>query len=577
MKPFSIVKFFTVVCFSLVTLNSGAAEKSKETCQRELEQSCKTRHLISENPTDAEKKEFRSCLEKIDCSKYKSESEQETNRQDREDEKEIINECKRSYEAWEKELGDLNAACGAVLGGPSSSDIFSTDRNKACSARIESCRQMMSNMSSANANSYTNIIGGLSALQKGQDTLDTLNMMAQNSLDAKVAGQDGTCIKDFKSQARKDAKRDYQQKKKDLEKEKKDLEDDILKEKKEQTKKQSEIQKQITDLEKALKQKNLDIDKDMREKITQASKATLESAKRIRQINQAITKENDTIKKVQFAYANAMLSQSNEKIAFACKVTLNRAKECIVKSAKKIKDDGCNADPNMAALYSMASTRGAKANAELVEKMKFINEKCYEDANLRKKEMAFQNQNTLSDASEKIKELQKQLEDENKQQQIASEENKKIQEEAQREKNEAAQNLSQETQNLNKELMNFINDSNTTMAKNSERIAEILRKLEEAEFEYKTGEESAVTEALGIVRKSNQLAEAVVADCGCDVSDKKVKQLTDVSKSKARTGSISSVQTKRKKLSTDAICTKFIKNDPASKDPKNSTSGRGTN
>jgi len=514
------------------TSDSGKTEASvtsREQCESDKNEICSA--PCPSKPTESEKSScYSSCSAeaKNKCKGYPSQAQL-----DKEDKK-----CETAFEEYKKNRKDTKNACLAIENpnsGSTPQDVVtsilnppttksaaaSIDMDQSCSNKISQCRAIMKNSLTVSEPSEMRDNSMVSSLlmlaTQGATTDPTQQQTAQQNLSAANIPQ---CITDFDNKDLETAQEKFRDRREKLEKEKEQLQKDFDKEVEEQNKKSTDIAKDLEKLESDNKEKIRKIDVDLREKSTQESKASIEASRQLRDINNKIVAKQVELKKIQFAYATKLASETAENTNLRCQAVFDTAKECMYKAAKnKLLSDAekakCQNFPNL------VNKKGAKATAEIKSKLKYINEQCFIEAETSKKNQAFAHQETIDQINRDIVELNSSLQDAQNNQSISSKNLEAIKAEAQKEKDENAASLAKQTQNLNTELTNFINASNAKMQKLSTRMEEILKKLEELEFEQKTKSKSAIAKAESLIQESNDLVETVMESCSCSAMPNK--------------------------------------------------------
>ncbi|MFN3455491.1 MAG: hypothetical protein ACK41T_11070 [Pseudobdellovibrio sp.] len=423
--------------------------------------------------------------------------------------------CDTAYQEFLKESADARKACTALVSKSTttrtSRSSGATDVSGECNKKIDQCEKSMNAISTGGAADRNGIIAG--AFQIYQTMKGTATNTATNG--ATSTPDSMSCFKNFGSSEYEKQIENIKKEKKELEDDKKKLEDAITEEKDEQNKKDAEIKKGIQELEKAKKEEDARIDKETNEEAAKASRQTVDSGKRIRELNRKITQANDKIRSLQFNHSNTLLSLTSDKINQQCRDYVNKATSCMVNSVKNptANSADCSSFPKL-------NSTGTKAKAELVRQVKIIQERCYETADLEKKNKNFENQEKIKSLQDEIAEMQSQLADEKKQLEISSTESQKIQQIAQQQKADATNNLMQQTQNLNNDLLNFVTNSNTKMQKNNERIVELMKQIEAVEAKLKIGASSVIEFSRTSLGKSDDAFDSAYAKCGCKGDEK---------------------------------------------------------
>lgn len=482
---FTVVGVFVVTVFGVPSFAAETMEQCKARIIRQAKAAC--------TQTDPVQKQ--ACLssasmaETAECDALSSKEDRTAGDAD----------CEAAFKEYKDSLADTNSACESVA-APASTSRYSgtTDTRKKCSERIQECNQMAAQTSAQTPQED----GGMSS---------TLNIFR-----AVVGGQESlglssgnSCLVDIDSKEARDAEKEFRERRKELEKEKKDIEDDAIKDKEDNDKEITRITKEVQELQRNNKEVLAKADVRMREQLNSSQKDMVDSAARLRNLTTQISKKNDSLRALNFAYADRMLDASTQKQNLRCKGALDQAKTCMIKSARGIRDEACKDFP-----FSIKS-KGPKATAELKAQLQIVNDACYEKEERDKKKLNFDQQEQMKRVMDEMTELQAQAKEEGQRQQIQSENSTKISQEADREKQEAEANMAQQIATLQGEMAQFAQKLEAKNFRSQERLKKLAEDLQKLELEEKTGKRSKTSLASAAVRKTKVDVENVIAQCGC--------------------------------------------------------------
>ncbi|AZZ38082.1 hypothetical protein CIK05_15165 [Bdellovibrio sp. qaytius] len=429
--------------------------------------------------------------------------------------------CSDAYKAYSDSLAESQSACESVTGSSSSSSRYSgtSDTRKKCSEKIQECAQMAqqtSAQSEQGTNSMSSTLNIFRAVVGGEDSLGLSN--------------GNSCLVDIDSKEARDAEKDFRDRRKEMEKDKKDIENDAIKDKEDNDKEITRITKEIQELGRTNKETLAKADVKMREQLNSSQKDMVDSSARLRNLTTQLSKKNDSVRQLNFAYADRMLDTSAQKQNLRCKSALDQAKNCMIKSAKGIKDDSCKDFP-----FSIKS-KGPKATAELKAQLQVVNDACYEKEDREKKKLNFDQQEQIKKVNDEMTELQAQAKEEGQRQTIQSENSTKISQEAEREKQEAQANLAEQTATLQGEMAQFAQKLEAKNFRSQERLKKLAEDLQKLELEEKTGKRSKTSLASSAVRKTKLDVEEVITQCGCKEDIANAKSGEEAGKDASETG-----------------------------------------
>lgn len=422
--------------------------------------------------------------------------------------------CNDAYKAYQDSLADAQSACESVTGGSSTGSRYSgsTDTRKKCSERIQECAQMAQQTSSQTEQGDNGMASTINIFRAVVDGDSSLGLSGGSQ-----------CLVDIDSKEARDAEKDFRDRRKELEKDKKEIENDAIKDKEDNDKEITRITKEVQELQRNNKETLAKADVRMREQLNQSQKDMVDSSARLRNLTTQISKKNDSVRQLNFAYADRMLDTSAQKQNLRCKSALDQAKSCMIKSAKGIKDESCKDFP-----FTIKS-KGPKATAELKAQLQVVNDACYEKEDREKKKLAFDQQEQMKRVNDEMSELQAQAKEEGQRQQIQSENSTKIQQEAEREKQEAQANMAEQIATLQGEMAQFAQKLELKNQKSQERLQKLAQDLQKLELEEKTGKRSKTSLASSAVRKTKLDVAEVITQCGCkeDIANAKSGEEAD--------------------------------------------------
>ncbi|MES2802265.1 MAG: hypothetical protein V4654_07215 [Bdellovibrionota bacterium] len=492
MNTIKVTNLFTVVGFFVVTV-FGAPGFSAETMEQ-----CKARIIRNAKKacTQPDPKDKQACLSSA-AMEETSECDELTSKEDR---TAGDSDCEAAFKEYKDSLADVNSACESVAGSSSSSSKYSgtTDPRKKCSDKIRECAQMAQQTSAQTPQEDNGMSSTLNIFRAVIGGEESLGLSGSNS-----------CLVDIDSKEARDAEKEFRDRRKELEKEKKDIEDDAIKDKEDNDKEITRITKEVQELQRNNKETLAKADVRMREQLNASQKDMVDSAARLRNLTTQISKKNDSVRALNFAYADRMLDSSTQKQNLRCKSALDQAKTCMIKSAKGIKDDACKDFP-----FSIKS-KGPKATAELKAQLQVVNDACYEKEERDKKRLNFDQQEQMKKVMDDMTELQAQAKEEGQRQQIQSENSTKISQEADREKQDAESNMAAQIATLQGEMAQFAQKLEAKNYRTQERLKKMAEDLQKLELEEKTGKRSKTSFASSAVRKTEVDIENVIAQCGC--------------------------------------------------------------
>ena len=511
MNTNSVTKLCTAVGFFVVTVfgqpGFAAATGSKEEC---VAKAARTKKQACNSEADPVKKQ--ACI--ANASSEAADDPECAALSSKDEARENDSACTDAYKKYQEDLGDAQSACESVTGSSTGSSRYTTGSKNSCTDKIKECAQLAqqtSNQTEQSDNGMSSTINIFRAVVDGDSSLG-------------LSGG-SQCLVDIDSKEARDAEKEFRDRRKEMEKDKKEIENDAIKDKEDNDKEITRITKEVQELQRNNKETLAKADVKMREQLNSSQKDMVDSASRLRNLTTQITKKNDSVRALNFAYSDRMLDSSAQKQNLRCKSALDQAKNCMIKSAKGIKDDSCKDFP-----FTIKS-KGPKATAELKAQLQVVNDACYEKEDRDKKKMAFDQQEQMKRVNDEMSELQAQAKEEGQRQQIQSENSTKIQQEAEREKQEAQANMAEQIATLQGEMAQFAQKLQLKSQKSQERLAQLAQDLQKLELEEKTGKRSKTSLASRAVRKSNSQMSDVIYQCGC------AENLREVTTAKAGGGS----------------------------------------
>lgn len=482
---FTVVGFFVVTVFAVPSFAAETMEQCKARIIRNAKKSC----------TQTDPKDKQACLSSASMEET-TECDELTSKEDR---TAGDSDCEAAFKEYKDSLADTNSACESVAGSSTSSRYSgTTDTRKKCSERIQECAQFAQQTSAQTTQDDNGMASTLNIFRAVVGGEESLGLSSGNS-----------CLVDIDSKEARDAEKEFRDRRKELEKEKKDIENDAIKDKEDNDKEITRITKEVQELQRNNKETLAKADVRMREQLNASQKDMVDSAARLRNLTTQISKKNDSVRALNFAYADRMLDTSTQKQNLRCKSALDQAKTCMIKSAKGIKDEACKDFP------FKISSKGPKATAELKAQLQVVNDACYEKEAREKKRLNFDQQEQMKKVMDEMTELQAQAKEEGQRQQIQSENSTKISQEAEREKQEAQANMAEQIATLQGEMAQFAQKLEAKNFRSQERLKKLAEDLQKLELEEKTGKRSKTSLASSAVRKTKVDVENVIAQCGC--------------------------------------------------------------
>lgn len=484
---FTVVGFFVVTVFGVSSFSAETMEQCKTKLIRQAKAACTQTDPIQKNNC----LQSAALIETAECDGLSSKEDRTAGDAD----------CDEALTEYKKNVADADSACLSVVGsGSSGSSRYSgtTDTRARCSDKIKECAQMAQQTSAQTAQEDGGMSSTLNIFRAVIGGEESLGLSSGNS-----------CLVDLDSKEARDAEKEFRDRRKELDKEKKDIENDAIKDKEDNDKEITRITKEVQELQRNNKETLAKADVRMREQLNASQKDMVDSAARLRNLTTQISKKNDSVRALNFAYADRMLDTSTQKQNLRCKSALDQAKTCMIKSAKGIKDEACKDFP-----FSIKS-KGPKATAELKAQLQVVNDACYEKEEREKKRLNFDQQEQMKKVMDEMTELQAQAKEEGQRQQIQSENSTKISQEAEREKQEAEANMAQQIATLQGEMAQFAQKLEAKNFRSQERLKKLAEDLQKLELEEKTGKRSKTSLASTAVRKTEMDLSNVVAQCNC--------------------------------------------------------------
>lgn len=423
-------------------------------------------------------------------------------------------ECKDAKKAYDDATAKGREACAAFT-----SEKEKAGKEQSCTEKVAACRGAVTGLfeSSDDEEESTGafeILGGiLKRTVLGQSDPTTPASSAEACVDEPDQAKREQAIKEQKAEE------------KDFRREKKDIEDRIKKEADEQAKlrekereKQDDIKKKTSEIEADNKKENLKREKSMREQVAQLSKSSVDTAKRIRAFNIAITAERQKMDQERFNLNTAMLELTDEKTTLKCRQQFEALKVAIV-DAKPVTASSTEEQKQQEALAAQFRGKGIKGTAQLKQLLNLTKKACFEAAQTKINQINLTSSQKMQSSADRINELQNSINDENKHVQLDQENIKKIQAETDKEKTTEESEMLKKTSNLNEELLNF-SKSTEEKTKISTAQQEKLRKdIEDLVVEHNKprGIPKSLTnfrKAEGLIRtREDKRSDAVAACC----------------------------------------------------------------
>lgn len=525
MKSFSLVKFFTVVSFLIVSVSWGVAkaEENKEDCIKRVSAQNKKNcaDLTYPNKDYSDKN---ACLRDADSLASQSSEciEKRSRSEINEERKEGKADCTTAKKAYTDSKAKSREACAAFTGSKEK-----IGKEESCTDKVASCRGAVTGLfapgeDDEEESSSLGILGDIIKRQMGGDKTAT-------------AGSEESCVDEPDQTKREQAVKDEKAAEKEFRREKKDLEDKIKKEADEQAKlrekereKQDDIKKKVSEIEAENKKEVLKKEKSMREQIAQLSKSSVDVAKRIRAFNIAITAEKQKMDQERFNLNTAMLELTDEKITQRCRQQFEALKIAILDS--KPVAAGSSADQKqLEALAAQFRNKGVKGASQLKSLLNLTKKTCFETEQNKINQLNLTSSQRTQSANDKVLELQNSISDENKHVQLDQENIKKIQAETDKEKTTEEQEMLKKTSNLNEELLNM-SKSTEEKDKISKAQQEKLRKdIQDLIVEHNKprGIPKSLTnfrKAEGLIRTAEDARQEAIQQCCVDKDAKDKKK-----------------------------------------------------
>lgn len=534
MKTFSPIKFFTPVCFVLVMgfVSAGLAEfnrtaqdfKTEDDCNKfcsrptntklnsEEKEVCIKGKDTNDGPNTATDKclklEIANCKEYYSCDKLPTKKDQEA-------------KCDKAFEKYDKESEDLKEAC----------DSMDADSSKTCRQRIDSCesRGGSAGPKGSNAQQFTNLMMSAYMQKNG--------LSLPNDPEAKDANALNSCT-DFTNDKTEKARDKFEQKQDKLKQKIADLKKSISEEREKRDnevadakKENNEIEAQVQKVREKVKEAIRKVDEKKGERMRKLNEDIAKSAIAIRNINNAIIKQKELSESVKFDYAQKVVQFSEDKVSKQCKAAVETAKACFVKSSKGQK----STDPKDTCSNFSLTAKGAKGTAELKQKLKDIQDACFEQAKLSTDKARFEQQKSLRSIETDITEKTNQVKDAQNDLERRQNDFKSIGAESDKEKSDEENNANTEIDNLAKKTANVTEKMQTANARRELRMKELEEQAFQTQNELaaskleitNTGEsfKSTFSEARRAIKRG-EAARLTAIDVCCPDRDVKTEVLT---------------------------------------------------
>jgi hypothetical protein len=470
MNTISPIKFLTAVGFLIVSLSAGSllGAETKEACiarkSKELKKAC-----LSE--TDPQKKSY--CVG--NANSEAGEDSECVALDSKEDIKDKESKCDSAIKDYNDAAKDARGACESfekVSGGGKNS----------CQARIDACSKKIGSAVAGGSNPDETETSD--EKQSGAGALTSLvsNLVMQKYYpNAATGGASGnksaspSCVNYKSKEDRKEKKND----KKDLDREISKIKEKIADEKKKITEenaklreKNADIDADIQKVDAAVKKAIRSVDEKTGERLRASNEELAKNATNIRNINAVIVKRKEDAETAKFDYQQKMVQYTEDKINTQCQTAIDKAKQCLVKSAK-----GAATDPKGECAGLEFSGKGAKGTAQLKAKIGKIRDSCFEQANLAVSKAKFEQSKSLRTIQTDIDEKLNQINDLNEAMERKKTNDEGINTEASKEKTDEQKAADQETSNLQKKLSLLGQSTSEAVQHSNTVIGELQKEL----------------------------------------------------------------------------------------------------
>lgn len=500
MKTFSPINFFTLVSFVLVMALGSAGFGGFSECL----QQCKKDNDITRMPPggnlDTTKENLATC--QSDC-------------------RDLASRCDKAIDKYDKDADDLKDACASM----------DANSSKTCQQRINACesRGGTGGPGGSTTDQFMNMM--MSAyMQKN-------NLSLPNDSNAQDANALQSCT-DFTNDKTERAREKLEQKQEKLQQKISDLKDKIYKEKEEIDKENARLSKETNEIDverqkvdEKVKEAIRKVDEKKGERMRKLNEDVAKSAIAIRNINNAIIKQKEATESIKFDYAQKVVQFSEDKVNKQCKAAVETAKTCFVKSSKGQK----SLDPKDTCSNFSLTAKGAKGTAELKQKLKDIQEACFEQAKLSTDKARFEQQKSLRSIETDIAEKSNQVKDAQNDLERKQNDFKTIGAESDKEKSDEQANADKQLENFTNKLSGITADVQQARTRRNARMEELNAQIKSLEDEVKAAKlgitakgesfQSTYSEASRAIKKGEGSRQGAIDVC-CPKYDPKNRSLT---------------------------------------------------
>lgn len=498
MNTFSLSKCFTVVLLMLFTTHVWAVQAdndcNSDESQKKFKEKCVIELTVKKSDgkdTDPDSSDLNKCVDRKTTSC--------TSGNDR-----TVSACKASMKEWRDKASKGTRACLA----------FDKSMGQTCQQKINGCQNKISGLTDPSDGSPDASLGFLKQIIQSQYSVSDAAATA-------AATGDVACVKQYDAKTKKEDEKDFAKEKKDLEKEIKKETDEQTKLTKELREKNDKIKKEITDLENEMKKTLAKTPIKLREETERQQKASIDTAKRLRTMNDTILAAQQKLTKLRFANQTALLDLTDDKITNRCKQQLMNLKSGLLNPSSA-------GDPKASAdLKNLAGQmgKGTAGQANIERLLKQTKDACFQQENVKKQQVMLQYNEDVTNTNRQIANIQDDMAKEKAQVEAEKKSAESAKAEADKADDLTKSEEAEKAANLNAELINFQDSINDQIRNSKTQVAKLTQDIQQLILKKNLEVEPAFDDALDAIDNSEKARTSAMSDCNCpsDLPDSKKK------------------------------------------------------
>jgi len=494
MNSFSLAKFFTVVSVVVFSgLNHANAQSTSNSGA--LSESGEKAYLgcisdANSNPACQSDPDSKSCKTLLDRCEAGRKSLSGTN-----------NGCAPAMKEWRDKASKGQRACSA----------FDSSLGKTCEQKMAACEKKKNGTfggDNEDVDQTTQYLQQIVMGSIGTSSTDIAN-------DALNGGK--ACVKQYSAKTKKEEEKEFNKEKRDLtDKVNKKIEE-ITKQNEELKKKQTSIQKDIDEIQAKAKTEKNDRDVKLRKSTEEYTKSTLDSAKKLRAMDDEIFNLNQQVAKANYNFQKNLLALTDDKITAQCKQQVLSVRAALLSSGTPSSGSTSADSKQLEALRAQMGT-GAKGTANLNAYLKQIKDACFLESDTKRKDLQQQNSQAIDSLNKQLKNRQDDIAEEKKRLQVDKQSSEAAKSESDTAQTAADKERTDKLNTLNKELTDFQDTVNEKIKNAKKEQAELQKEIEDLTLKKNFDVEPAYDDAADAINEAENARVSAVQACQCNDS-----------------------------------------------------------